>query len=207
MRAFYFTAVLCCAVASAARAQNLPGDTTRLASDSSSLLDPRLKVGARVLVRPTSLSPGEVDGRIREIRRDTLVIDRGKDEPLTIPVGEVSHLSVRTLAPTRDEMAAAFGTIGFLGGTAWYFAFCSHNRETCRKDIEEARQDTTNTASIPTLFSLYAFGSALLGGAIGAALGVAPWENVDKPLRLSVIPMRRGVMLVATIPIGRRTLR
>jgi len=153
------------------------------------------------------MSTAEIDGRIREIRRDTLVIERDGSDPLWIPAGEVSHLSVRTLGPTRDEMAAAFATIGLLGGTAWYFAFCEHNRETCRRDIEEAQQDTANVASIPTLLSLYAIGSAFLGGAIGAALGVAPWENVDKPLRISVMPMRRGVMLVATIPLGRRRVR
>ena len=206
MRAFYFTAVLCCVVASAALAQNQPGDTTRLATDTS-LLDPRLKVGARVLVRPISMSSAEIDGRIREIRRDTLVIERDGNEPLTIPAGEVSHLRVRTLGPARDEMAAAFATIGLLGGTAWYFAFCEHNRETCKRDIEDAQQDTTNLASIPSLLTLYAVGSAFLGGAIGAAFGVAPWENVDKPLRISVMPMRRGVMLVATIPLGRRRVR
>ena len=203
MRAIYFIAALSCAVASVARGQSEPADTTHPAADTS-LLDPRLKVGTRVRVRVSSLSPGDVVGRIREIRRDTLVIDRGGDEPLIVPAGELSRLSIGAHGATRETLAAAFGTLGFAGGPAWYFAFCAHNQSTCKRDIDEARQDTTNTYSIPSIFALYAFGTAFVSGAIGEALGVAPWEQVDKPLRVALLPTRRGIMLVASVPLGRR---
>lgn len=200
MRTYIISAVLCLLVASVAPGQE-PTDTSRAASDTG-LLDPRLKVGARVRVRTSSMQPGDVEGKIIEIRRDTLVINRGGAEPLTVPAGELTHLAVRTLGPARDELTATLATVGLIGGTVGYFSYCSHHRETCDRDIEEWKQDTTS--SVPSIFALYAFGSALVGGLLGQALGVAPWEQVDRPLRISVLPARRGFMLVATVPLGRR---
>jgi hypothetical protein len=46
-----------------------------------------------------------------------------------------------------------------------------------------------------------AFGAALLGGALGEAISPQRWNAVDKPLRFSFVPTRRGMMVVASITV------
>jgi hypothetical protein len=197
MRFPYIVALFTCLIVSAARAQNAPADTTRSTTDTS-LLDSRLKVGTRVRVRVTSLSPGDVEGRITEIRRDTLVIARRSGDPLTVPAGELSRIQI---GRGNQAVAATLGTLGFIGGNVLYFSFCSRNRETCRKDIEEAQQDTSNHNPIPPLYMASAFGAAVLGGAIGEAISPERWNGIEKPLRFSFVPTRRGMMVVASITV------
>jgi hypothetical protein len=120
---------------------------------------------------------------------------------LTIPAAELSRLQVGS---GDESVAVTLGILGFLGGTAAYFSFCSHNTETCRHDIEDAQQDTTNTLQLPSLYVVSAFGAALLGGAIGEALSPQRWNNVDQPLHLGFVPTRHGIMLVGSYELGGR---
>jgi hypothetical protein len=128
------------------------------------------------------------DGRLRELRGDTLIIeDRGVRT--SVLAARVTGIQVQRRAPTLSRNVTIGGVIGMLGTSGMYLGWCANNREECRQ------QNQTDDHYYPedgyhhhhddiTMGALAVIGGALLGGVVGYALTPTEWVEAGVPLRL-----------------------
>jgi hypothetical protein len=160
-------------------------------SDSArdSLLDFRLKVGTQV--RGTDLTGRRVTGRILALAGDTLLI-QVKDSPRQFSIAARSFGDLEVF--TRGYGGARIGMgIGFVLGNAAYLGWCAKNRYDCTQGDEDP--DPYDDVQPTPLYSVVAIGMATVGGLLGYVMTPFRWESVATPVRVGILPGRRGVVL------------
>ena len=168
-----FVALLCCAFSfllpSALEAQ--------LPTPIDSLIVP----GARVRLELAS-PPHSFDGRLRELRGDTLVLERSGVRS-NIAAADVSRALVLRRSPALSRNVTIGGVAGMLGGAGLYLNWCANNRADCRRDNQSAYDDDDGESEL-TLGIISVLGGALLGGAVGYVLTPVEWVEANAPLRV-----------------------
>lgn len=140
--------------------------------------------------------PRSFDGRLRELRGDTLILEDGGVRT-SVPAADVARAQVLRRAPTLSRNITIGGVVGMLGAAGMYLNWCADNRTACRRDGQSGYDD--DDESPITLGALAIVGGALLGGAVGYALTPTQWVDVDAPIRIGVAP-RGGIRISASLP-------
>ena len=168
-----FAAVLLCAFASL-----LP---LALEAQLSTPVDSLIVPGARMRLELAG-PPHSLDGRLRELRGDTLVLERGGVRS-SIPAPDVSRALVLRRSPTLSRNVTIGGVAGMLGGAGLYLNWCANNRADCRRDNQSDYDDDDDESEL-TLGIVSVLGGALLGGAVGYVLTPVEWVEANVPLRI-----------------------
>lgn len=164
----------------------LPSDLrAQLPINADSLIVP----GARLRFQVAD-SSRSFDGRLRELRGDTLIIeDRGVRT--SVLAAQVTGIQVQRRGPTLSRNVTIGGVIGMLGTSGMYLGWCANHREECR------RQNQTDDHYYPedgyhhhhddiTMGAVAVLGGALLGGVVGYVLTPTEWVEAGVPLRLGM---------------------
>jgi hypothetical protein len=141
------------------------------------------------------------DGRLRELRGDTLVVEQHGVET-RVPAAQVTGIQVQRRAPTLSRNVTIGGVLGMLGGSAMYIDWCVRNRDACRSDIDSGNDPDPyddEEESPLTMGVISVVGGALLGGALGYVLTPIEWVDLDAPLRVGMTS-RGGLRVTGSIP-------
>lgn len=168
-----FAAILLCAFASLLP----PALEAQLPTPADSLIVP----GARVRLELAG-PPHSFDGRLRELRGDTLVLESSGVRS-SIPAADVSRALVLRRSPTLSRNVTIGGVAGMLGGAGLYLNWCANNRADCRRDNQSDYDDDDDESEL-TLGIVSVLGGALLGGAVGYVLTPVEWVEANAPLRI-----------------------
>ena len=125
--------------------------------------------------------PHSFEGRLRELRGDTLVLERSGVRS-SIPAADVSRALVLRRSPALSRNVTIGGVAGMLGGAGLYLSWCANNRADCRRDNQSADDD--DDESELTLGIVSVLGGALLGGVVGYVLTPVEWVEANAPLRI-----------------------
>ena len=171
-------------------------------------VDPRIRPGTRVRVQTAGDAPVLAIGRLASAERDTLVVERNAiDAPLRIPFADVAEISVHRRGKNAEEAGIALGVVSGLAGGVMYVKWCLDNPQRCRELEEELAdpedENETDDALGPLMTVMVGFGA--IGYLIGQALTPPSWQIVHLPMRVGIVPLQRGIGIVASVPAPRFT--
>jgi hypothetical protein len=153
------------------------------------LLDSRLTVGRQV--RGIDATGNRVTGRILALAGDTLLI-QVNDSLRQFSIAARSFGDVEVF--TRGYGGARIGMgIGLVLGGAAYIGWCARNGYDCNHVDEDP--DPYDDVQPTPLYSVMAISLASVGGMLGYVLTPFRWQSVTTPVRVGIMPGRRGVVL------------
>lgn len=167
------------------------------AQTADSTTSPSPTPGARVRVL-TSNAPAPIAGRLEAIRADTLIIREDMSAaPRMLPAREVTRMEVLSRAPSVGRNTTIGGVLGMLAGGGGYLAWCSNNRDACRRDANSDPNPYDDESSPVLLGTMSILGGTLIGGGIGYVLTPRRWTEVQAPLQVGIAPSANGGIAVS----------
>lgn len=171
-------------------------------------LNGRIRVGTRIrLLLPDA--DRRIEGTVRSVGFDSIELADSAGASAFASLTDLDSVQVYQRGST---FATGLGGVGFVAGTVLYLNWCRRYPVDCRQDGEDDDDDDDwdddedDYDERYSVFKLMAFGSALIGAAIGHALTPMRWHTV--PVRVFVAPAQGGgAALYVSVPFGRARRR
>jgi hypothetical protein len=159
-------------------------------------------LGSRVRVW-TSSSTSPLMGRLASFGNDSLSVRNDLATHHRLHLRDITRLEVYRRGGTAATAGILAGAAGAVAGGVVYRDWCENNSAACHEN--QRRSDSTDVShydhSVPVA-SVLIVGGAIAGAAIGYFLAPSQWQPVATPIRLSVVPNRRGIIVAGSVAFG-----
>jgi hypothetical protein len=161
-------------------------------------------IGSRLRARVRNADSIAI-GRLESVRGDTIELrSEVASSRSLIAIRDLASLEVFRRGSAAGKAGFIVGTLGAIAGGVAYDGWCRDYADACRENkLHSNPSDTAHYDHSASVLTAFVIGGAALGAVIGYGLAPPRWEPVQLPVRLSVLPSPRGLVVLGTVRLGR----